>query len=37
LPAAAEVARPMLLIVAIEVFDEVHVASDVRFWVLASV
>jgi len=31
LPAATPVARPALVIVAAEVFDEVHVAELVRF------
>lgn len=35
-PAAAPVARPLVLIVAVAVLDEFHVAEVVRFCVLPS-
>jgi hypothetical protein len=35
-PTAAPVARPAAVIVAVAVFDELHVAVLVRFWVVPS-
>src|SRR5689334_12750203 len=35
-PAASAVARPPLAIVATDVFDELQVTDDVRFWVVLS-
>jgi hypothetical protein len=36
LPVTTPVARPALVIVAVAVFEKVHVTELVRFWVLLS-